>query len=491
MRRRYGFGIAVVVAAGIVLRVWVYKTPAGAPDSDEAIVGLMTRHAVHGEFTTFYWGQPYGGSQEALLGVPLFAMFGSSLVALRLVPICLTAIAAVLVWRAGRRMFGDPGGAVAALLLWLWPAYAIVHTTPAFGFYGATLVYVSLLLLLALRFVDAPTAWRAACFGLALGLGFWESAQIIPVALPVIAWTIWHGRPGLRAAAAAAAGAVVGALPWLVWNIRNDWHSVLARANLTQYVHGLRLFFSPLLPMLLGLRTPLTGELLLPKPVMYAIYVALLLAVVWGAVRFARTDASLVYAAAIAFPFIWAISHRVSLLTSHPVYLVVASPLIVLVVGSFVRTALVGAVVLALAVCVSAVTIHRMNAWLGASRPHWPPNTPRRLSSLVATLDRLRLDHVYAEYWIAYRLDFDSNERLVATPDDWLHWTVHNGVVSPVPSVTVRYRRYQAEVLHHRHGFVFFRRPIEPTPIVAALRGHGYSRTLAGPFVVWAPPRGS
>src|SRR5690242_8507313 len=93
--------VALAAAAGIGLRVWVYGALLGAPDSDEAIVGLMIRHALHGQITTFYWDQPYGGSQEVLLGVPVFAAFGSGLLQLRVISMTLYAVAAVIVWRVG------------------------------------------------------------------------------------------------------------------------------------------------------------------------------------------------------------------------------------------------------------------------------------------------------------------------------------------------------------------------------------------------------
>ena len=95
--------VAIAAAAGIALRVWVYGALLGAPDSDEAIVGLMIRHALHGQITTFYWDQPYGGTQEVLLGVPVFAVFGSGLLQLRVISMTLYAVAAVVVWRVGLR----------------------------------------------------------------------------------------------------------------------------------------------------------------------------------------------------------------------------------------------------------------------------------------------------------------------------------------------------------------------------------------------------
>src|SRR5947207_15338392 len=105
------------------MRVWMYRSVAGTPNADEAVVGLMTRHAVHGELTTFYWGQAYGGSQEVLLTVPVFLIAGSSWLALRLVPIVLTAVAAFLIWRVGRRTIGEPAAMVAAAIFWIWPPF--------------------------------------------------------------------------------------------------------------------------------------------------------------------------------------------------------------------------------------------------------------------------------------------------------------------------------------------------------------------------------
>ncbi len=90
---RWGITFVVAGIAGVALRVWVYRSALGVPNSDEAVVGLMTRHIIEGEFPTFFWGQAYGGSQEALLTVPGFAIAGSGWLALRIVPIALYAVA--------------------------------------------------------------------------------------------------------------------------------------------------------------------------------------------------------------------------------------------------------------------------------------------------------------------------------------------------------------------------------------------------------------
>ena len=113
---RWGLLVALAGVAGVVLRVWVHRSALGVPDSDEAVVGLMARHASGGELTTYFWGQAYGGSQEVLATVPLFWVAGSGWVTLRLVPVAISAITAVVVWRVGRRTIGERAAVLAGCL---------------------------------------------------------------------------------------------------------------------------------------------------------------------------------------------------------------------------------------------------------------------------------------------------------------------------------------------------------------------------------------
>jgi hypothetical protein len=51
-----------------------------------AIVGLMGRHILQGEFPVFFWGQPFAGTLESFLAAVLFFVFGSSRLTLALPP---------------------------------------------------------------------------------------------------------------------------------------------------------------------------------------------------------------------------------------------------------------------------------------------------------------------------------------------------------------------------------------------------------------------
>jgi hypothetical protein len=111
-------GPGVVWAAilfGVGLRVWILASPLGRADADEAGVGLMARHLLHREFHVFFLGQNYGGSHESFLAGALFAVIGSSVVALKVVPIALHALSAWLLWRIGKRTVGDRAAQMGAL----------------------------------------------------------------------------------------------------------------------------------------------------------------------------------------------------------------------------------------------------------------------------------------------------------------------------------------------------------------------------------------
>ena len=502
--RRWLLLVGATAVAGIALRVWVHQSALGTPDSDEAVVGLMALHVLDGELTTFFWGQAFGGSQEAILTAPLFWIAGPSWIALRLVPVLLTAVAALVVWRVGRRTIGEPAAIVAGCLAWLWPPFLVHRLTHQFGFYAGGLLYSALLLLVGLRLVERPTRARAGVFGLVVGLALWQSAQVLPVVVGVVAWTLWKQPSWLRHVWIAVLLAAVGALPSIVWNARHGWGSLESTIeNTTTYAHRLRIFASPLLGMLLGLRTPYTQE-----PLVGSIGTFLLLAVlatlfVYGAYRARDRAASLLYVVAAVFPFVYALAPQ-TLFSQEPRYLLVLSPVVVLLLAQLATTYWRGVAVLGVALAISIATLDRMATYLSEIPPQ-PPKAPRDLGPLIATLDDLGVDRVYADFWLSYRLTFDTDERIVAAQSKLERLGLVDGNVLAARHPFSRHRAYEREVeAAPRRGFVFFRESLEkgadrtPGPassarveqlqaFVGELRELGYGETRVGPFSVWAP----
>lgn len=502
-RRRLAL-VGTVAAAGIALRLWVHRSELGVPDSDEAVVGLMALRLLEGEWTTFFWGQGFGGSQEAMLTAPLLWVAGPSWAALRAVPVLLTAVAALVVWRVGRRTLGEPAATIAGCLAWLWPPFLVHRLTHQYGFYASGVLYSALLLLLGLRLVERPSRGRVGVFGLVLGLALWQSAQVLPVAVGVVAWTVWRQPAWLRRWWLAVVLALLGALPSLVWNLSHDWGSLDSPIeNTTSYAHRLRIFASPLLSMLLGLRTPYTQERLLPTALTLAVYAAIAAGFAYGAYRLRDRAASLLFLVAALFPFVYALAPQ-TLFSQEPRYLLVLSPVLVLLVAQLATGYARGIVVLAAALAITVVTLDRMEAYVRDVPPQ-PPRAPRDLGPLVTALDELGLDRVYADFWLSYRLTFDTGERIVAAQSKLERVGLVDGAVLAARHPFIRHRVYERLVERDRHGFVLFRASLEEgadrppgaaaearaeqlESLVAQLRRYGYRKVGVGPFVVLAPP---
>jgi hypothetical protein len=491
---RWTIPLVLTAVAGIALRVYVDRSVIGTPDSDEAIVALMARHALHGDLTLFYWGQAYGATQEVLLTVPLFWLFGESWTVLRIEPVLLAAIASVVLWRAGLRLDGETQGKAAGLLSWVWPPFAVYYLTHQYGFYASDVLYCALILLLALRAVERPDVARVALLGLVLGLALWETEQIVPVALPVIAWTIWRQPRVLRHVWAAALAAVLGALPWLVWNARHDWASLSSLPGGGTYFHRLRVFVSPLVPMMTGIRVPYSQSPLAgPGFLTGLVYVAALALFAFGAVlafrRRRSSNASLLYMVALLFGPIYAISPP-TFESRQPRYLMVLVPVLVLLLAQLASTYRRALALVAVGGLLSFAVLHQMTSYRSA-HPEAFPLAPRDLAPLVSTLDRLHVTRAYGDYFIVYTLDFDTRERIVAVENDMHAVSFTGGRVHVAPSFA-RWKAYVREVERSPSpGFVFFRPEVAQEQILPALERHGYRRYPVGDFVVVARPASS
>ena len=460
-------GVAVTVVAavvtGVVLRAWlIFHTPV---NSDEAIVGLMAREATHGHFFAFYWGQSYGGTAETDITALFFLVFGSTALAAKLAVTTLSGVAAVLVWRITRRLVPSPGVALmTGALVWAAPFATVSLSVLFYGFRGATLACGLGTLLVALRILDGSR--RTTDFvllGLLTGVGWWSSPEIvyylIPSGLMVIgAVVISAGPRGTvwipRALLSLAAGAV-GSLPWWWANATSGFASL----NTSQFASGHRTvsfgghlsnFFRLAFPTELGLRTPnalawvvgawgstATGA------VHAAATAAVIAAVVLCLTRPGRSMA--IGAGVLCFPFVYALSPATSVFANGR-YAVFLPPLLAMAVvtGAHVavsrlagrrpvvdlgpervprpavpdrvttRTTVVVAGVVALCLALTLAGFAQVTGTSDAFTSGWGnPDGPSL--AVITSLEKAGVTTGYANYWVAYRLDFLSHSRLTIT----------------------------------------------------------------------------
>ncbi len=139
--------VVTAVLTGVILRWWVLSGPLGYMDLDEATVGLQTAQFLESP-EVFFRNQPYGGTVETAVVAILFKLFGTSVLTLKLVPIMLHAISALLMWRAARRLISNTTGQLAVpIVLWCAPAYGVWWSTKERGFYGASILAAAATLL--------------------------------------------------------------------------------------------------------------------------------------------------------------------------------------------------------------------------------------------------------------------------------------------------------------------------------------------------------
>src|SRR5437879_254532 len=158
LARAFQVGLAGLLLVGLAARLAVIGSQLGEIDGDEAVVGLMARHiAFLGERPVFYWGQPYLGSLEAFSAAPLFRLFDSSTLLLKLVPTAYSlgflALSAIL----ARRLFGPAVGLATAAYLAIPPAMWAVWSTKARGGYAELLFLGQALLLATLALAQSPS----------------------------------------------------------------------------------------------------------------------------------------------------------------------------------------------------------------------------------------------------------------------------------------------------------------------------------------------
>ncbi|MBW3615561.1 MAG: glycosyltransferase family 39 protein [Actinobacteria bacterium] len=409
---------AAAVVAGVALRVWLLVLPTGSFDSDEAVPGLIARHALYdGELSAFYWGQAYGGTLEPLLSVPAFALFGPSIAAIKAVPLVLSAVSAVLVWRLGRRTVGQRAGVLGAAAFFVWPATYLWLSTKERGFYWACMVIGLALLLCVLRICDEPGDKRQwLLLGLLGGLGVWTSPQILFFGVPAAVYLLARvGRESWRLVLALPT-AVLGGLPWLAFNLRNDFAS-FDRPPFTYdlgYVANTGVLFTRGLPVALGLHA---GERWLdPAWLMKALLVVFAVVAVAGLVRGRGSPHIWLLALFCAtYALLWGI-YPVSGIVGEGRYVMFLLPALALLVASAAREAAAGTLLLAAVVGLSVLGVLRI---ADATAPPAPDVAmPHHAGPLVQFLERHGMDRVYANYWVAYRVAFESDERIIATPAD-------------------------------------------------------------------------
>ena len=436
-----GLGVAIAACAiGAFIRAWlIFHSPSS---SDEAIVGIIAQAGTHGHFQAFYSGQQYGGTAEPYLIGIAFMFFGGTAIVAHLVVVALMAAAAVLVWRIVLRLVPEPTLAVlAGALTWSAPAVSVRDSVRVYGFRGVTEVCGLAAVLVALRILDGRQ--RTAEFvglGLLVGVGWWSSPEFAYFAIPILIVLanaiVRSPRPRLSAwgpGIGLALGAfTIGSLPWMWANIRSDFASLHASSlgpgpPPAALFGRVSIFFHHVLPMLLGVTQIDNGAPQLGAAHSPVLMGGLLLLGATLVLCIARGGPTLAISmGVIAFPVLYAISPA-TWYWQDGRYANDLPPLLAIVVVCGVREAgcrlgvskiwpVMGTT--AITVLILLVAVSGMRSAINTESASFTASWGNPDNPSLATVNELRdagITTGYADYWVAYRLDFLSRDSLAIT----------------------------------------------------------------------------
>ncbi|HEV8298611.1 MAG TPA: glycosyltransferase family 39 protein [Acidimicrobiales bacterium] len=402
--------LGALALAGVVLRWYVLQSPIGGFDADEATSSLVSRQILHGTFTAFIEPLHHGGTALAYPRAPLLALFGPRPLVMKLCEVAVYAAACLVVWRVGRRTFGEREGQLAAGVMWVYPAATVWESTKVMLYYTPAVLLAALALLLCVRLYQDPRDRDVAWLGLVAGLSLWTHPIALYVCVPSVVWLAATTPALLRQAWRAAPGAIVGGLPWLYHNLHSDFASLDQPVGAERSTFWARLegFFEALLPRIAGLRNQYLGGWYL-RPLSGIVYAALFVCV-FVAVRHWHGERTLLLAVGLAYPFLFAIPNN-SVFVDEPRYGMALLPVLALGVAYTLcrvlrRALLAPAAVLGLA-AISLVSLRHVvveTAGTGGLNVLRPPST----DVLWRQLGDEGIDVAYADYWIGMRLEFED-----------------------------------------------------------------------------------
>jgi hypothetical protein len=500
-----GPALAAVLSAAALVRLPFWAEALRTPvDGDTAIVGLMARHPLA---SAALWGQPYGSPLDAWLALPFLAAFGWGAIALRaayfVLGLALVALAYLVAWEL------EPRAALPAGLLMACPsAYMILLACLPPPLYPTTLVLCGLLLLSTLRVArqldtgGRPRAGLVVLGGLG-GLAVWTHLMSAAVVLPCAVYLATRVRGRRRLLGFALVPLLVASFPWWRGFVRDPaWVTrVVALSSRDETTGAHFREVAPALPRtvagLLGTHTPVIADdpdhaVAAPAALAAGLVVLYAGALVAAVVRSRFRGAAglllgCVTLVVASFPFpLRSGPHTIRYLSAA--YL----PVVVLVAWAATgdgwrRRGRVWILVLAFAASNLVGASRLLAAWRTTDRTA----APFSLADLGPVRDALEARHVtraYAAYDTAYRLTFETRERLIVS-EPWNERFRHY----PLPYLDeVRFAKNVAWVLAPPGGTGDLPAPQRFEESLGGIGGR-WSRTRAGRFWVYdafVPPFG-
>ncbi|MDZ4772368.1 MAG: glycosyltransferase family 39 protein [Planctomycetota bacterium] len=254
--RRKWIALTALLFAAFLLRAAVVFAPPSdvfekeQVNQEELLRGIAAQEFLEGPVAPFFEYQVnhfWGGSLVvSVVAVPFYAVFGSRIVALRLVGVLFALVAVYCAFRLLDRFAGRTAAWIGALMLALSPPGYTYLSCMVFGTHMESNAFALLLACLYFEWRAAERGgWlRTAFLGLASGFALWFGYGLLLVLLLVAVFE-WFEDPWFFARKHAlpwVAGFAIGFTPWILYGIECGFRGfeVYEAGILDHFVHGLK-----------------------------------------------------------------------------------------------------------------------------------------------------------------------------------------------------------------------------------------------------------
>ncbi len=404
-----------LVLVGFVLRLLMIREPFGVVNSDEAMAGLMARGIRNGHFTSFYWGQNYGGSFEAYILAILGFIIPEHIVFFFL-PIVESIFIAFLLFQISKANLGRDLSFLVASLSFVFPALTVWNSARPMLFYQSTII-LGLTAIFIVSKKTRPTSTTNWIFlGVLFGFGWWGSAQSLFFIVPCLVTVLAHRNfPSIRQFVLVIVSFLLASGPWWYTNFHTGFaslsegppaHGTIGDHLMTQLKIGW--------PSVFGLRQPFNGEWLHASlPFVFLILLAGSAIYYLPRVFRQRRDPNTLLLVIPIFVVLQALAPTGSFVGSGRYYIFVV-PSVLVMIGTFFaflvnRFDRIGKFLVAsLVICALISTAMSLR-----SIRHFQFG-PTHLDEVAVTLREHQISSVYGDYWVVYSLAWEDPQLMVS-----------------------------------------------------------------------------
>lgn len=221
------FALVLMLLLGI-LHTGILLTSQSHVDGDEGVIGIMGQHILlRHEHPLFFYGQLYGtgAALEAHLAAAIFALFGTSGVALKMVSLLLFWGALILVYVISRRFLTERA-ALWAMALFGLATPLIEWRTKMRGGYAGIPFFSLLVVFFYLQIVERDQKpWhRYFLLGLAMGGAWFNSSLALSLLAALFLHALFVARRFFRPAVLMILVGILLALSPIIWHeIQTDY----------------------------------------------------------------------------------------------------------------------------------------------------------------------------------------------------------------------------------------------------------------------------